>query len=130
MSPAFKKHVMRLVNYFQSAVLADEYDINVVFSTADEDDKAAQIRTDEIYLNATITIHPPTWRMWQAKDYEALAKVIAHEACHLLTEPLYGFAYRSTSELTRGHLNELRERSTERISKILFRRTPKSVWQP
>lgn len=130
MTPAFRDHIEKLVVYFQPLVLASEYDIDVVFKetvSTDNESTAATMRIDEIYLNATMTIFPPTFEMWKDGNYMAVAKVICHEWCHILTEPLYALALSSQSPITRPLINEVRERQTERLSKAIFALVPKPL---
>lgn len=79
---------------------------------------AATCSPDPVYLSAVITIYPCYWGHTRAQREE----IIVHELSHCLTEELYQAAHDMTNGklVTRDHLNQLRERLTQRITNAVF----------
>lgn len=128
----YKRHITRLIDKLRWEFFANEY----FFRTRYFDEipryerAAAAIDISPTYLEATLKVSKQVLTMWQAKDYQEIARVLVHEFAHLLTEPLYLIACDGTARVARDLLEDVRERQTQRIANIVFTRLPKQFWMP
>lgn len=83
-------------------------------------ERSAEISTDPVYLNFSVTIFGSVYRDWKDKRYKRILRTLVHEICHILTEPLYRFPLDYISEVDNKYLMKVRERQTERIANIAY----------
>jgi hypothetical protein len=125
MDKKFRDSIVNCVHELKGDLFHGEYRVIYVFE--DEEiirenmDLSAEIFTDPNYLSAKLTIYNPLYNMWQHKDYKGVLRILVHELCHLLTEPLYRFSNDHISEVEAKHLCDTRERQTQRIANIAYR---------
>lgn len=133
---AYKVHMRKLSEAFRYTIFAGEYDLKTQYDTDPREEEssdspcAAQISVDHKYLLATITFYPIVYEWYKEKKFEDIARVILHEICHILTEPLYRFPLKYLNDQAHDDLREIRERQTQRITNTLFQLIKKSDYMP
>lgn len=119
---AFIKDVKEICKKLRWEFYVNEYHMDIDWNDKDEDDgkflACASISIDLKYLTFTINIFPNLQEMW-TKDKDKFIEVLVHEFSHLLTEPLYMFGVEAVTNPEQKHLEEIRERQTQRISNII-----------
>lgn len=122
----YKSEVVRILALLSKDAMPSiyEYDIDVVFDKPQSyfrnESVLAQVDVDIVYLSAVISPAPTLEDYWNLKNYEKVGWTLCHELCHILTEPLYDMAWDVVSKDLRDTLNDVRERQTERICKIIM----------
>ena len=90
-------------------------------NTAD-DTTIADIGQMQSYLRYKITFYKIAKRLFE-DDKEKLERIIIHELCHVLTEPLYVIARTHCPPAEDCHVEKERERLTEILSKFVYAKT-------
>lgn len=80
---------------------------------------AAEISQQQSYLSYVITFYPSFKKEFDKKDYAWCERVIVHELCHVMTEPLYDIAINHCPPAENSHVKRERERLTEILSKFV-----------
>ena len=118
--------------YLRNEIYHGEYNAEIVISKTPKEDSpdcAAEIRIDEVYLNFTITVYPKGKAAFERSQREFFL-LMAHEICHLLTEPLYLWACSDNRPSEKDRVEEVRERQTQRICNALVNFMPKDIHLP
>ena len=119
-------------SYLRSAIFHGEYQMTIAHAETPKEDGpscAAEIRIDTVYLNFTITIYPTGKEAFE-ESHKAFFRIMAHEICHLLTEPLYLWACTNNLPSDKEHMEEVRERQTQRTCNALLSYLPKDIHLP
>ncbi len=124
----FKQFVRKLTCYLKSEMYLHEWTIDVLYMEDDYENRAGAIDIGQSYFEAKIKIYPLLYRLWKEGKHEEVARVITHELCHTLTEPLYYIAEKNVSEKEYTYVNHIREQQTQRIANILFPLIPKKYY--
>lgn len=133
---AYMKYVRRLVKFFRSEVMADEYHTKTEFvkHLTDRDGEwaegVADADIDPEYLWVVFRFTDLLLEFWQKGNYYPVAETICHECCHILTEPLFNAALPAFTKSTMNFLYDVRERQTQRTSNALMARIPRRLWLP
>lgn len=135
MTPAFKRHIRKLVKYFARAVFAHEYSkqirfVNEVKKTDNGGQTLATINCNSRYLEFTVTFYKGSFDLWEDKEWWMLADVVLHEMCHIITDPLYEISMLGTNSFTKEHLVDVNERQTQRIANAILALVPASAYTP
>mgnify|MGYP001579766752 CR=1 FL=1 len=123
--PKFKAHIRKLAEYFRKQFYCGEYSLTIEYAIDDkgktpERRTAAEMLINPTYLDFTLTIYPVLYEKYQEKDAYGVAEAICHEIAHLLTEPLYRLAMWDVASSQVEHIEEVRERQTERIKNTVM----------
>lgn len=124
----FKQFVRKLTNYLKFEMYLHEWTVDMLYMEEDFENRAAAIDIGQSYFEAKIKIYPLLYRMWKEGKHEDVARVIIHEFCHTLTEPLYYIAETNVSAKESTYVNHIREQQTQRIAIILFPLIPKKYY--
>ena len=111
-----KNYVLKRISKFKTALHLDNY--NGFIDFIDEEspqDFAAQISTNITYLTFEMDIFPSTLEV----DDSALDRIILHELCHVIIEPLAAIARLSVSENTERDFYRALENAVEHTSRLL-----------
>ena len=119
----FRKLIKETVQEYRKLIFSGEFNIDIIYDNKLDKDKPktnASIDIDLTYLDAKIVIHPPLKKYYGGNKKE-IKRIILHEICHILTEPQYEHIVNlmDGNIVTRKHIEEVRERQTERISIII-----------
>jgi len=123
----FKKLCLKYLKELKNLYFTDEYKIIITYKDKDENIKNdftvnISILPDVVYLRLYIKIYPNMFRIWKQNGNEELLKSLNHEMAHTLTEPLYLLScdLLDGKLVTNKHLEEVRERQTQRIAGIIY----------
>lgn len=110
-----KKYILERIEKFVTAMSLTHYEGNVAFAEEDHDVFAALISTDITYLSFAMTIYPCVF------DYsnKEIDKVIAHELCHIIIEPLAAIARLSVNDNTEKEFTRALENAVEHTSRLI-----------
>lgn len=127
----YKAWVRKVITEVSGRLNLAEWRIDVVFS-ADypngDDEVVAYIRVVEDYFKAKIHITPYAEELWKDEQQEILAECFVHELVHILVDPVYQFALKSTSDLTLPFLTTKNEQTTQKITRIVMELLPKKIF--
>lgn len=132
----YKAHIKKLSEAFRYTIFAGEYDIKTLYMEQEKDGDdprtptAAEISIDSRYLLATITFYPLVYEWYKEKRWDDIARVVLHEMCHILTEPLYVFPLKWLNDQAHDDLKDVRERQTTRVTNALFQLIKKDEYIP
>lgn len=130
----YRQYVRELCNYIRTEIYHGEYTMDLAYTRERElvgnTELAAEISIDQTYLQFTITFYGKCYSFWEQKRYEDLARIVTHEMCHLITEPLYLIAIDAITNTSKDLLEDVRERQTQRIANVVFDALPKDVYTP
>jgi len=130
-SQAFKDFVSKVCAEFRTTLFHGEYNMKIEYAAEDKRQEgeegrmiAAEIDISSVYLDCTITIFPTLEGIFNDKDYRGVVEILCHELCHLLTEPMFIFAYDRTRQgFEERTCKEIRERQTQRMTNIVMNLT-------
>ncbi len=112
-----------LIEYFNF----NEYSFYVSFSlsgssssTITGDSVGMSITVDDIYLTIELCVFPEVKKMWEMGRYKEIVTMLVHEFSHVLTTPLVRII-ETKDKISQNILEEVKERQTERISKIILK---------
>lgn len=125
-SVSIQEYTEVALKFLRREIFHGEYDMDVCCSKEDKKDAAAEIRIDQTYLNFTVTIYAAGERVF-LRDKAEYFRLLGHEICHLLTEPLYLWACDNPLPSNRDHIEEVRERQTQRICNAILLRQPENI---
>jgi len=119
--PTEKQHkeIRRYVKKYRSRLYLEEWVFNTNFAVEDNNNGAwASSTPDTIYLQCEIMIYPSFWK----KKRNEREEIICHELCHCITQELYEASYdlHCGKHITTKHLNDMRERLTQRLTNAVF----------
>ena len=134
-SAAFKTWASVNVRDVLAYLHLQDWRVNCEFDGEDEDidsgsSTVAYAVTDCDYFKATFTFTKFAEDLWKHKEYETLFQCLAHEVCHIWTEPLRMLALRSTSPATAEQLVTAHEQLTQRIALLVLRGIPEKSYTP
>lgn len=118
----FKKDTNNICSKLRTIFFVGEYQMNINFvdkSQEEETETTATININSKYLTFTIHIFPILQEIYNQNKNE-FTEILTHEFSHLLTEPLYLFAVDAITNPEQKHLEEARERQTQRITNIIY----------
>lgn len=96
----------------------------------DSENCYAEINSDSVYMLATITIYPLGRKDWDKGDYARITRVLTHELCHILIDPLHDHILPYLSDTTRRFFMDDMENVTQRIALVVFKNLPKHIIPP
>lgn len=114
-----RREVKRYINKWRPKLLLAEWFFHTNFAVEDEGTgTTASCRPDTIYLRSDIVIYPCYWKNTRKEREE----IIVHELCHCITEELFQASWdlHCGKHVTTKHLNDMRERLTQRITNVAF----------
>lgn len=83
-------------------------------------DVAAEIASDTVYLNFSITLYDRTFQDWCNGKSWTVANTIVHEFCHILTNPFMMQLRRRITPIEEDEIENMHERQTQRIANIFL----------
>lgn len=90
----------------------------------------AEISSDAIYMQATITTYPKMKQTWKDGDVNRVVEALVHEFCHVLLDPMHEHALPFLSDSTRPMFSKMLENTTQRINAVVLNGLPKSLIPP
>ncbi len=133
----YKRYVQALCDRLKREFYLLEYDMSISFHKDLESNRPhgtvpnAYIHIDIVYLKFEVHMNDEKeGAAFRDKDYYHIARVLTHEFSHLLTEPIYDIACDAISNQTKKHLEEVRERQTERIAGVIDSLMPDNWYLP
>ena len=90
----------------------------------------ASMGSDGTYMDATLRLYPSAHKKWKDGKYEALGRILVHEFCHVLTDPLYVIAAEGVSRREGPNLEHVRENTTQHVANIVWPGIDKSILSP
>lgn len=130
----FKNWCDRVLVMLRAEMYLKEWEWKLGFVKDDEEKNGsttgASITIDVKYLNYSITIFPVVEKMYKEGKYMNCFEVLVHELSHIYTEPLYEFAIDAVSNMTKDHLERIREQQTQRICGCIKELVPTRKWMP
>ena len=90
----------------------------------------ASMGSDGTYMDATLRLYPSAHKKWKDGKYEALGRILVHEFCHVLTDPLYVIATEGVSRREGPNLEHVRENATQHMANIVWPGIDKSILSP
>ena len=90
----------------------------------------ASMGSDGTYMDATLRLYPSAHKKWKDGKYEALGRILVHEFCHVLTDPLYVIAAEGVSRREGPNLEHVRENTTQHFANIVWPGIDKSILSP
>lgn len=126
----YQTYVMTLIEVLQELLVLHEYEILLEFDSNSESEARATISTNLDYLWAKLTVFPVVEKDFNEQNYEDIVETILHELVHILTDPLYKVAYAGTNAYTEPFLDNIREQTTQRITRIILPTLPEDIFTP
>ena len=133
---SYKKYIRELCDKLRTHFFHGEYAMLIKYEDEDEVGHqdgysvGAKIDISCRYLDFTITIYPLIKTYFKDKEYRKICELLCHEFCHLLTEPLYLIGVDAVTNPEQKHLEDIRERQTQRICNIIMHNLPKKFYEP
>ncbi len=129
---AFRQYVKDVLWFTQRLISHGEYVVGVKWMPDENEDceVLATVVTDTVYLSSTVRIYPVLQDMYDAGDYEEVAKSVMHEVIHMLTQPLADLALSDCSPSQEQPIRNINERQTQRITFALHRALPVGWFVP
>ena len=90
----------------------------------------ASMGSDGTYMDATLRLYPSAHKKWKDGKYEALGRILVHEFCHVLTDPLYVIAAEGVSRREGPNLEHVRENTTQHVANIVWLGIDKRIFSP
>ena len=118
----FRDLVFAALKNYSSVLGLNQWEGTVVFAfkdCVDEPDTRADMNVDIRYRRATMRIYPKLYRDWILNGDNEITDVVAHEVCHILTQPLANLA--SNAWKTKQEFHDEWEVLTELISRLAIR---------
>ena len=118
----FRDLVHAALKNYSSVLGLNQWEGTVIFAfkdCADEPDTRADMNVDIRYRRATMRIYPKLYHDWELNGDDEIADVVAHEVCHILTQPLANLA--SNAWKTKQEFHDEWEALTELISRLALR---------
>lgn len=109
------------------------WEIMVEFSSDPKQDSEgcfADISCDSTYMIATVRIYPLCRECYDTNNMERLKRVLTHELCHILIDPIHVHILPFLSDTTRQFFNDDMENVTQRISLVVVKNLPKHITPP
>ena len=100
------------------------------FEDRSGDEVIASMRSDGTYMDATLRLYPSAHKKWKDGKYEALGRILVHEFCHVLTDPLYVIAAEGVSRREGPNLEHVRENTTQHVANIVWLGIDKRIFSP
>jgi len=88
------------------------------------DSVVAHVEVMSDYYKASIHFTPYAEEIWKEGRVEVLGECIVHELVHILVDPVYQIAKKSSSEVTFPYLTSMNEQTTQRITRIVMQLLP------
>jgi hypothetical protein len=134
----FMDYIVACIGYAVGEIYLGGYHSTVVFDTkpckGDEDtpelETVASVDTSTTYLVFRVTVYPAALALWKEGRYERLSKLMLHEVCHVLTQPLYNWAKMDAAPSQTWVIRDVNEQTTERIAKTIMDLLPKDWYLP
>lgn len=105
------------------------WQITVLFQKEDDaDNSLMSIKTDAIYMAATIFVYPKMKEKYDHVDGATVGLDVVHELCHILTDPLYKIATDAVTNCEVDWLGGLRENTTQRVALAVWRGVPTELF--
>lgn len=104
-------------------ILKDELNLNhydVYISIRKSGENYTDIRVEQQYLRAFIKLSDNVKK-------DEFIEVIAHELCHIITEPLYLSAVAGITNSSSDYLETIREQTTEHIARVFLKNNKKRI---
>lgn len=128
----YRTYVKHLVANLKDYLFLQDWDLMVEFpeqAPAERPDALACVYTDARYLNATIDIFPALKDYYANEPTEETVETLLHEMLHIVTETVHLFAKSAVTPQTAEHLTTASEQQTQRLTRIIMKNLPKSVYQ-
>lgn len=128
----YKTYVKHLVANLKIHLFLDDWDLTIQFpasAPSERKDALACVYSDPRYLNATIDVYPALKEYYETEPTEETAQTLLHEMLHIVTETVHLFAKSAVTPQTEEHLTTASEQQTQRLTRIIMKSLPKSVYQ-
>jgi len=99
-------------------------------SKGDSEGCWAEINSDHVYMQATLTTYPLLRESWEKGDTRRVVEVLTHELCHSLIDPLHVHALPYLSDATRPAFTDILENVVQRTAVIIQKGLPKNIIPP
>jgi len=130
----YTDYIARVIWYLRREILHGEYGMTVryVASLASEDHTTttAEIHIDPVYLNFKLVLSDFVLDLWKKKSYQKIGGILAHELCHLLTQPMKMLAVADAAPSQEKGIGEVNERQTQRVANVLDSLLPAKWYEP
>lgn len=90
----------------------------------------ADINVDSVYMQLALTIYPMARTDFESGNLEKLTRVLTHELCHVLIDPLHNQILPFLSDTTRPFFTDTLENVTQRIALVVYKNLPKQIMPP
>jgi hypothetical protein len=130
MAKSYEKWVESIITQLSGVLNLHEWRIGIEFDVEDEMEGCVGFANiDSRYLTAYIHFTPFARELWKDNRMVVLQEAIVHEVCHLLLNPLHGFAKQAASPQTESQLTDILEQTTQRLTRIVIENLPKKFFQ-
>lgn len=128
----YKTYVRHLVANLKSYLFLDDWQLTLEYAESappERKDALACVYSEPRYLNATIEVFPSLEEQYKEYPTEETVETLLHEMLHIVTETVHLFARSAVTPQTEEHLTTATEQQTQRLTRIIMKSLPKSVYQ-
>lgn len=115
----FEVWALKELKYFQKVLCLEIHGELELQPTQKKTDAIALCNFTYPYTDISIEYTDELVDLFNKKEFQKCRSILLHEMCHPLTDPLYSKAYERF--ITKGSIEDERERLTDHISKIVMR---------
>lgn len=127
MAIGYKQFTRNLVEKLKDHFMIQEWDIQLNWEMPEEHESAAAaINITDQYLFANLFLSDAMQTRWENGDWFAFIDTLVHEFSHIITEPLYVIAINGITNPASKHLEDTRERQTQRVTNLVMKSIPAS----
>lgn len=135
---AYRQHINTIVSSFMILLKLHQWEVKLQY---DGDYKAEDVDIDvendyagvvvqDDYLLATIYFTKQTRELFTKCDWRELARVIAHELCHIFMQPFLDISANSMNPTQQNAMRIANERQTSYLSHVILDMTPHVIYEP
>jgi hypothetical protein len=132
--PTYTSYISNVVTLLKQYFNLQDYSLNINFEPHTEDKPygrvLASIMVDPRYFQIELYVYPDVLKYWKAKNYEKVARILTHEFCHTLYQPIYNRFSDHVSEAQEVEVENLFEQQVQRTANIIFQSVPTSYYTP
>jgi len=130
----YTTYIQRLVRLLKDYFNLQDYELTTKYQREDDSTGYGQllatIRTDPRYFNILLDLYPPVFKYYSEHDYEKVGRILVHEFCHTLYQPIYNRFSKNVSEAEEDEVENLFEQQVQRTANIVFQSLPQSFYLP
>lgn len=131
----FCEYITRMCRYLRAQFHLEEWHGHIRFEELEQHNDPdarckAIIKVETVYLYYLLRIGKDVLDEWREGEFEEIGDDLCHEFCHILTDPLCRLAKADAAPSQIMLIDEVNERQTQRIARIIAAALPDGWWKP